>query len=599
MTQYAYDWYSSTADSPLKKDTIFILLRLREVKKSASIFETIKLLLLNDLSLSSNEIEDIIKSQSWKVVFAFDGYDEFKGRDSSHVDVLKIIQGRMLTSCLVIVSTRPECWTKLQNSTKIRCRLTGFDRCVQNMYIEKVIIPNTEKRDIKTLISQTLQANGALSDICEVPMFFVIFAHMKCTNHDELNIKTVTGYFKYMLVCFLIHSKSKETDKTKSRYTSQEEPHYQELMAKFAFDGLFHQKFVWEKTEMMRLVGLSCYNYYIKAGIILEEHNCRYEVRPGCHMDDELLDEINVRFFHKTFQEYYAAIHFVHLVSKELSMDVSSMLRKFYENELQYFFRFACGLKPTAAKVVRDYLKSLLDGNILSILCSVEQETHDIGELVNQLCNRRITIDWSDSKILVSAKMQVLQIASHQRSPITDVALCDCFSSVDLMNESLRIFDDVQFPRLDVLCELEIFHEFFTDLRDEANAILDFSSRCKALKTLNFSTYTSLLLPQSFDEGCVLAELRRRNVKVKWFGLCLFRCRLNLQTGKWKTFTGKEMTDSEYSELLNQFLGPFDGENDDGEKVSEDDDSDNSSYNDEDSSDDGEWHESEYDEYES
>lgn len=314
LTQYAYDWYSSTADSPLKKDTIFILLRLREVKKSASIFETIKLLLLNDLSLSSNEIEDIIKSQSWKVVFAFDGYDEFKGRDSSHVDVLKIIQGRMLTSCLVIVSTRPECWTKLQNSTKIRCRLTGFDRCVQNMYIEKVIIPNTEKRDIKTLISQTLQANGALSDICEVPMFFVIFAHMKCTNHDELNIKTVTGYFKYMLVCFLIHSKSKETDKTKSRYTSQEEPHYQELMAKFAFDGLFHQKFVWEKTEMMRLVGLSCYNYYIKAGIIQEEHNCRYEVRPGCHMDDELLDEINVRFFHKlsrnTTQQFTLSIWF-------------------------------------------------------------------------------------------------------------------------------------------------------------------------------------------------------------------------------------------------------------------------------------------------
>ncbi|KAJ8049708.1 NLR family CARD domain-containing protein 4 [Holothuria leucospilota] len=414
LTQYAYDWYSSTADSPLKKDTIFILLRLREFKKSGSIFETIKLLLLNDLSLSCNEIEDIITSQSWKVVFAFDGYDEFKYRDSTHVDVLKIIHGRMLTSSLVIVSTRPECWTKLQNSAEIRCRLTGFDRSIQNMYIEKVIIPNTEKRDIKTLISQTLQANGFLSDICQVPLFFVIFAHMKYTNHDELNITTVTGYFKYMLSCSLIHSKSKETDETKSRFTRQEENYYQASMAKFAFDGLFSQNFVWEKTEMMRLVDLSCYTYYIKAGIILEEHNSRYKVHPGCHMDDESVDEINVRFFHKTFQEYYAAIHFVYLVSKERSMDVSAILSKFYENELQYFFQFACGLKPTSAKVVQDYLGSLRGGQILSILCSVEQETQDTGKIVESF-SRRTTIDWLDSRIHVSAMIQILQIASHQR----------------------------------------------------------------------------------------------------------------------------------------------------------------------------------------
>ncbi|KAJ8050395.1 NLR family CARD domain-containing protein 4 [Holothuria leucospilota] len=484
LLQYAYEWCTPSTELPLNNSYIFILLCLKDVTDTPNIYDAIKMMLPEDLPITREDIKEIVTSGYWRVVLALDGYDEYSGMDNTSSDINKIIDGRMLTECIIIITTRPSCLPKLQSPTVTHCKLTGFDQGMQEEYIDKTIT-SVASSGIKELISRKLKENVILSDICQVPLFFATFAHMNNMGAEYQKLNSVTSYFTFMVASFLGHLENKAMKFSRGQRRLIEHPGQRLQMAKLAFDGLVsvENKLLWRQDELLELLEPSCYNRYISAGILLEEEHRGYKMIAGRHSDDQMEITTYVRFFHKTFQEFYAAHYIAHLTETQSEDALMKTLSKFDLHNYQYVMRFACGLKPTTARVVQGYLSNLGDEcKTFSILCIMEQEEGAVDSTISQLCSTPVKIFSFQTRFQQRSTIQLLQTASERNIPISNVSLVDCFQSVDLKEECICLSTGLHLPRLDTLQELDIFGE--GDLRGKARDILDYSARCVALRIL-------------------------------------------------------------------------------------------------------------------
>ncbi|KAJ8023611.1 NACHT, LRR and PYD domains-containing protein 3 [Holothuria leucospilota] len=568
LLQFAYDWCTSSTQSPLKDVDIFILIRLKEINDTPTLFDAIRMLLPDDLPLTSQDIGDIITSGHWKVVIALDGYDEYLGTEERATDIDRITQGRILTDCIVVITTRPSCLPKLQSPNASHFKLSGFEKQMQEEYIDKAITFSMTTRRGKEFTIGRLQENVILWDICQVPFFFATFVHMSSISAGKQELNSVTSYFSFMLACFFSHLGSKEVADTRpiAPPTTTEDPEQRRLIAKLAFLGLAGKevKLRWTQADLIQQLGQSCYNRYINAGVLLEEEHRTFQAVSGSHADSQIVVETYARFFHKTFQEFYAAYHIAYLAENQSVEVVKNILSKLDLNDLQYVLRFACGLRPTAARLVQTYLSTLGDaGRKCSILCLMEQQGVDINETVAYLCRNAVTINNRDSKFLQRSKIQLLHAASQRNViSVSHLSLIDCFRAVESNRESLLLSSGLQLPRLDTLQRLNINFGIGGDLRCIAGAILDYTARCASLKYLELSVLPffgkSVLLPWSFEVNGTLATLHRQNCIVRWpdcsmthVGFRVYvKWRLNLLSGKWEDEdNGAEMTETYYRQV--------------------------------------------------
>ncbi|XP_071831793.1 uncharacterized protein [Apostichopus japonicus] len=519
--QLAYDWCNDVSDSPMNNVEILILLRLRQLGSVKSLYRAIKsFLLFHEPRVSKHEIEEIIHSCSF-VHIILDGYDEYPGRDSNdNDDVHKIIKMELFADFDVSLTTRylPEC---LRKETK-RAKLTGFDDKARDEYIRKAVVGNNDEAVEE--IKRWLYENSILADLCQVPLIFVMFAHMAHDQRDFMKFKSVTQFFKYMIRCFYDHLKQKFKDNRSNKLYLHEMEHHE--LHKIAFEGLNkeNQQLSWIKTGFRQRVGQDLYDQYILIGILVEED----EVSDDSTGDNVFFTAM-VRFYHKLFCEWYAAHHLATLVKN--AHNLSDILRFLDPCDLQYLFRFACGLDPDAGKKLIDHLKGLPGGDNFAILCILEQtgDVNDIMDSVKELCSRRVAINTGDSALLQRSTTQLLEIASKNHIPISCVALAACSPRVDESGLNLILKSGLSLSILSSLQELWIGDYNRRLTSEELAAILSYSSQCTSLKELRFLGYH---LPDTIPVGSIPSSLKSRHVKV-WNSSSIDR-RLNLQTGQWQ-----------------------------------------------------------------
>ncbi|PIK41886.1 hypothetical protein BSL78_21260 [Apostichopus japonicus] len=135
--QLVYDWCKGVPHSPLKQIKILILLRLRQLGGVNSIFEAVRRFILPG--------------------------------DSN----------------LLMMSFR--------SPQTDRARLTGFDDLARDKYIRKAV--TGDDNEAVDEIKRKLQENPVLGDLCEVPLFFVMFAHITHENKELQTFHSVTGFF--------------------------------------------------------------------------------------------------------------------------------------------------------------------------------------------------------------------------------------------------------------------------------------------------------------------------------------------------------------------------------------------------------------------
>lgn len=429
LMQYAYDWYTSNTISPLKDIDIFILLQLKDFIHGSSLFDEIRMTLPGDVQLSSKDIKDVITSGHWKVLVALDGYDK------NVTDINQVLPAGVLTDCVVVITTNPQCVRRLEEkhlSGKKHYKLRGFDQHMQETFIDKAATSKVRFRGDKQCVMRLLRENVNLSNICQVPFFFAAFVHSTRVENGEQQLSNdvtnlrATQFLDYIVRCFFNRPKNKRGKIRWSKSNLEEDSTQRMLISKLAFDGFIgcDTKYCWTKADLVEQLGAECYKRYVNTGLLLEEEHRT----SNSQADNELVVTTHARFLNKAFQEFYAAFHIALLANHQDANVVVETLRKLSQMRLEYVPQFACGFNPVSARVVHKYLRFTLDrGKCLAVLCLMEQRERDIDEKLAELCADKFLFHYDTHDYAQKYEIKLLQRASQRNVSI------NCFNYLFLL----------------------------------------------------------------------------------------------------------------------------------------------------------------------
>ncbi|XP_071852043.1 uncharacterized protein [Apostichopus japonicus] len=532
--QAAYDWCNASESSPLKDVAIFILLPLRRLGGISLVCQAIKLMLMpGESKLTEEDIMEILRNSPGGVL-VFDGYDEYPDKDNiEKSEILKIIAGNMFAKFKVITCTRSSYIPDNLDVETVNVRLTGFDDNARDEYISRAVAvnDNQEARRINGLLTNS----PVLSDICQVPLFCVMFVHISYDSKHILSFASVTSFFRHILTCFYEHMRNKmgHARKRKDCYVI---PHHPKL-SKLLFDALTgkNQQIVWQKDMFKTNVGDGCYNELLSIGILLEEDILKINDTPGMAAVSVIERTTVVRFYHKLFAEWYAA-NYLSTCAGSMENEALSLQKEFEKInpvDLQFVFRFACGLNKKAFSRIIKYLKGIKDGQSFAILCFPEQvsEPDDEVAIVKDLLTGGVTIRSTDSRFLQRLTKQILDIAAKSDIPISNVCLNksfkECEKDVIVLHSGLRLNQLLTVEKIHIETE-QVNKEPRILTEEELTMIFRYGLRSKHLKDLSFD---NCLLPPSIAAKSIPARMKSRDIKVLWR---YYGYSLNLESGAWK-----------------------------------------------------------------
>lgn len=478
--QLAYDWCNPSKASCLNSVEIFILLRLRQFKGVKSIYEAItRFLLPRDSQLDENDVKDVLlKSKS--VVIVLDGYDEYPdGNSDTDSDIAKIILRQMFQDFEMILTTRSSHLPLKYSHVTKRIRLTGFNKKARRSYIERVI--SKQKTKEINEIEKYLKENPILSNICQTPLFCALFVHVAHDTSDISSINTVTTVFNYATRCFHSHMKNKMTEENVPMTHATDRTKFY----KVAFKSLTREtsKLNWTKKELCNEIGNDLYSEYVKIGILVEEEVVPSFDGPETFISDYNQPSVEVTFYHKLFCEWYAAHHVTENCNPASLNDLLVQLDPF---DVQYVFRFSCGLNAYCANQIVSYLKQIEGGSKFAILCFLEipDTKEDMKETIRALCHGGLVIAGSDSLLLQQSTLQLLEIAPKIKARIGFVGLYGSFNSVDMSRNVIILESNLEISNELPIEDLTISFTNKIPTDEDWTNIIIFCSKCPQLKEL-------------------------------------------------------------------------------------------------------------------
>ncbi|KAJ8023202.1 NLR family CARD domain-containing protein 4 [Holothuria leucospilota] len=409
----AYDWCNRNESSVLGDVDVLILLRLRQLHGVRPIYRVIKQFLLpKDSRISEVQIQKIL-SESKKVLVLLDGFDEYSDlNDDAQSDINDILERKMFQEFDVILTTRSLVLPRKVSPLTKRLKLGGFDEKAQKCYTQKPVVSLSD--DVKDKITQSIKNNPTLSDLCQVPLFFVIFAHMMNKSNQFQNLNSVTSLFHYMISCFHSHMEKKMEDENVYMFTKPENGDHNFTKMAFEYLRRSNKSVILTREEVRQEVGRDEYERYLRIGILVEEEMVDIIDEKRSASSGSIKTLTKVRFFHKIFCEWYAAHYLADYLQQHSSLDLSEFLQLHDPADLQYLYRFACGLYSSGAGKIIDYLQKLEGGDKFAILCILEKtrDVKDIMEQVRQLCTEKLVVSGYDSLLLQRSYLQLLELAA-------------------------------------------------------------------------------------------------------------------------------------------------------------------------------------------
>ncbi|PIK55064.1 putative NLR family CARD domain-containing protein 4 [Apostichopus japonicus] len=200
--QLLYDWCKCHSKTSSSGVDVITYLRLRQLRGVESIFSAIRQFILpRDSDISEEDIKEILNHMS-SVLVLLDGFDEYPDQESTETDIYHIMKKDMFQGFNVILTTRPSCVPTDFAPHSDRVRLTGFGEEARKKYVEKAVVGKCGEAVNELL--RKLEENPVLDDLCQVPLFFVTFAHMTYEGEHSLTFNSVTSFFRYMISFFTV-----------------------------------------------------------------------------------------------------------------------------------------------------------------------------------------------------------------------------------------------------------------------------------------------------------------------------------------------------------------------------------------------------------
>ncbi|KAJ8048577.1 hypothetical protein HOLleu_00943 [Holothuria leucospilota] len=543
---FAYEWYTKNSNSPMKDVDIYIILRLRYLNDFSSIPKAIRKLLLPGNSLITDEDVASILLNSKSVVMYLDGFDwYFRDQKLRTALMNDVYLNKISPNCRFILTTTPYCLPDEHYEDTEYMRFTGFSETNWKEYLKKSVWSKgpTERK----AIIKILQENQFLHDLCQNPLLFVLFAHI--SNDDGTlrrgEFKTVTAFFRTLIKCF--HDKMGTVDDGHSVIKS---------LCLNALSDSRHFGILWPKDEILGTLRDKAYNRYIDVGILVEK--TFGESNSSSHPSEEsgVQHYTIVQFFHNTFCQWYAAQHLVEVVTKSRKETWMKYLQSINPCNLQYVYRFACGMDGNVAERLVHYLCDSGQEDKFTILCIQEQTGNfdKLKEIIERICLSSVSIKAYDTLFLQRSTVELLKYAASDNITIEKVLVGQKNSTFDFKEESLKLHPGLFLPKLSTLRCLSLRDPGRKVSKQDFQGLLKFASLCQSLKRIRFQ---DCMLPflQTKDLQRERTSLDEKEVSVFWKtpaqGCDWYS--LDLKSGEWHR-EGETMSKKQYTKMVSVFI---------------------------------------------
>uniref|UniRef100_A0A3P9KEG2 NACHT domain-containing protein n=1 Tax=Oryzias latipes TaxID=8090 RepID=A0A3P9KEG2_ORYLA len=323
-----------------------------------------------------------------KLLFIFDGLDESRlsldfnnsplvsdvtHKSSVNVLLTNLIQGRLLPSALVWITSRPAAANQIPPSCVDRLtEVRGFNDAQKEKYFRRRF-PDEE---LSSRIISHIKGSMSLYIMCEVPVFCwitaVVLENLLTTKRRGKLPTTLTDMYSHFLMV--------QTKRKKNKYQQEHQTSPQELtetdrevllkLGRLAFEHLEKGNIMFYQEDLQQC-GLDVTEVLVYSGV------CTEIFRREC----EIFQKAVYSFVHLSVQEFLAAVYMFHCYSNRKNPSLDEFLSRVMEKSLQ------------SKTGHLDLLVRFLHG------LSVESNQRVLGSLLGQTEKNPGTIQWAINKL--------------------------------------------------------------------------------------------------------------------------------------------------------------------------------------------------------
>lgn len=199
-------------------------------------------------------IKDLIENDGRNLVIVLDGYDELSDKDRKSSFIGNIIGRRVLTKCLLVVTSRPSASLGLRNKCDCRVEIVGFTEEDRLDYIESALdtLDESIKNERIEFLQYYLYSNPSINALCYIPLNMTILLCLYEEGTKELP-KTQTEMYRKFVELTIIRSLQR-LDNGLEQVNLDDLPHphnvvFEEL-SRFAFEALRKDTLVFNLTDI-------------------------------------------------------------------------------------------------------------------------------------------------------------------------------------------------------------------------------------------------------------------------------------------------------------------------------------------------------------
>ena len=422
-----------------------------------------------------------------KVLIILDGLDELPLASESHVD--KLLHKKILSFCYVLVTSRQERGIAVRRKVNfdILLQIEGFTREDAFDYIRKHFknagpehVLNGER------LIREIEKNSFLHALRNNPLNLLLLCIVFEDHQGELPSYR-TELYQIIIRCILRRYCAKHDLETPADDQALEKLFEDSLLAlgELAWRCLREYRFSFREEELAKFESAIKNLAARKLGLVYKEASAM-KINP----------QHEYHFFHKTFQEYLAALYLAHkLLNGEVTLDDFELdFNDDIVERYQQVFIFVCGILGKDASILFGQIGEMLKGrNWNWLMCYEEQETF-------------FTECLSESR---NAEQMAMALCSFIPFPMTvTIDLGDKESPKDILAvvNACKSFSELELP-----VHLNVFNLGF---RRDNFAVDEFLESYPRLQTLFFS-----VLQMTQEETTLLCNALRLNSALYSFTL--------------------------------------------------------------------------------
>ncbi|XP_078679691.1 NACHT, LRR and PYD domains-containing protein 1a allele 3-like [Branchiostoma floridae x Branchiostoma belcheri] len=348
VSKLAFDWAESEGRSPIleKYDLVFPI-ALRKVGESQSLAGCIfDQLLPEDVPFQESDLETYLKGND-RVLIILDGFDEWSKHEEH--DVTKLLTGKILRKCSLLVTTRPSHTPQLHSlmCPDTRVEITGFSQDNVRTYIHRFFKGDQDKA---AALVKKMDSSLIPSGILATPILLLLTCIMWEENPDMV-LGGKIGPLYDELVSFIIRRHCAKNNIVSSQGIPDNIRDALLCAGALAFNGLLQNNLVYNKEDVAKYCSGDSLQELVLLGIL---H--RQESPSRLNPSDQF------SFSHKTMQEYFAGLYFAKKLQGESAQQptLNTYLRTARSvQDLENVVVFACAKLGCEADVLLAHLVNI------------------------------------------------------------------------------------------------------------------------------------------------------------------------------------------------------------------------------------------------